>query len=360
MLIAVLAGIYYFRQAGGLALETGSAKPSKTASPPEDKDAAERLVKLNGLKQRWLEAQSRAGGGHKNTDEIRALAKESAESLLCSPESLLLLEFLSSRGFRASTHELRKQLAALFESDLAGEARRSLAEHSHRPAKSIQSLLEEWSYLAGRGCTAEELETFRTSLGNARWAVSAALGWNVRLAESDPVGAMTSVLQLLDSDVGSVMDNKVLPPLIDKIPSTWDLAAIEQLMPPATSEKSSDAINEGRTRLLMKWARLQPAATVNYVMEHPERVAPETMTRVTFAVLEVDYSGGLDWFKTLPAGPHLDAAAHAIVEHTYRTKPETATEYVALIQNQELRVKCIEQIRSAEAGKNHPPEMEGR
>ena len=82
------------------------------------------------------------------------------------------------------------------------------------------------------------------------------------------------------------------------------------------------------------------------------------MTRVTFAVLEIDYSGGLQWFKTLPAGPHLDAAAVAIVEHTYRIQPEIAIEYTAMIQNKELREKCSRQIQSAEGAKDAPPEME--
>ena len=168
---------------------------------------------------------------------------------------------------------------------------------------------------------------------------------------------MTSTLQLLDSGVNSYV-TQVLRLLIDNIPPEANFAQIESLLPPLNSETSSHEIEKGRLRLLVKWARSDPAAAANFVMENPERADANAIRQITHAVLETNYHGGLEWIEYFPAGPYLDAAARAAVMRTYRSSPEVAQRYASMIENEKLREQSMKEIENVLIGRRLPPERE--
>lgn len=352
-MIAVIAGFHASRQApyapGDVALRDPDQKLSSRATDPllpPDEKAAARALELARLKKRWLEVKDQA----KNhiTPELQALAMESAEALLCSNELLRLLEYLDGNDMVAFANVIRDRVPDLFDSDHGPEARKLLADLTHRPAyedEDILPMLGGWCYRAALSVDEEGLEAFRNSLGDQRFITTASFGWNVQLAKSDPAEAMRSTLNLLASGESTYLGDDLLPLVINNIPSETNFAEIESLLPPLNSEMNSSEIEKGRSRLLTKWAELDPAAVANFVIENPGRADPSEIKGITMAVMRNNWESGLEWVEYFPPGPYLDAAARAAVVKISRSRPEEALRYAAMIKNEELREQSMTEIQ---------------
>gem|GEM_PF-6327589 len=372
-MIAVIVGFQASRQApyasgdGDVALPDPDLKNQELSSRatdrllPPDKKAAARVLELARLKKRWLEVKDQAKT-YIFTAELQALAMESAEALLCSNELLSLLEYLDGNDMAFFAEAIRERVPALFDSDHGPEARKLLAELTHQPADGdLAPTLGGWSYRAALSVDdEEEFEAFRTSLGNQKCIMTASFGWNVQLAKSDPVEAMTSTLNLLASDEPTYMRNEVLKLLINNIPEETNFAEIESLLPPLNSKMNSREIEKGRSNLLAKWAQFDPAAAANFVIGNPERADPSEIKGITMAVIRNSWESGLEWVEHFPPGPYLDAAARAAVAQIHRSRPEEAQRYAAMIENEELREQSMTEIQKVIDDRGLSLPMEGQ
>jgi hypothetical protein len=371
LMIAVIVGFQASRQApyapgdGDVALLDPDLKYQKSSSRatdrllPPDKKAAARVLELARLKKRWLEVKDQAQTNI-FTPELQALAMESAEALLYSNELVRLLEYLDGNDMAYFAEKIRERVPALFDSEHGPEARKLLADLTHRPASGeLKFILATGSFRAALSVSKEEFEAFRTSLGNEEFAMAASYGWNIQLAKSDPVEAMTSTLLLLNSGVNSYV-TQILQQLISNIPEETNFAEIESLLPPLNSEMNSREIEKGRSRLLVKWAEFDPAAAANFVIGNPERADPSEIKGITMAVMRNNWESGLEWVEHFPPGPYLDYAARAVVVKTYRSRPEEAQRYAAMIENEELREQSMTEIQKVIDGRSLSLPMEGQ
>jgi hypothetical protein len=207
-------------------------------------------------------------------------------------------------------------------------------------------MLGGWSYRAALSVDdEEEFEAFRNSLGNQMFIMTASFGWNVQLAKSDPVEAITSTLNLLASGESTYLGDYLLPIVISNIPEETNLAEIESLLPPLNSKMNSREIEKGRSRLLLKWAQFDPAAAANFVIGNPERADPSEIKGIVYAFMENNGKRGREWAELFPPGPYLDVAARAVVTRYYRASPEIAQRYAAMIENEELREQSMTEIQ---------------
>lgn len=370
-MIAVIAGFHASRQAlsapgdGDVALRDPDQKLSSRASDrllPSDKKAAARVLELARLKKRWREVKDQAKSNI-ITPELQALATESAEALLCSNELLRLLEYLDGNDMATFADVIRDRVPVLFDSDLGPEARKLLADLTHRPAygdTNNMPMLSGWCYRAALSADEEEFEAFRKSLGNQMFIMTASFGWNVQLAKSDPAEAMRSTLNLLASREPSYMQGEALQLLISNIPSETNFAEIEALLPPLNSEMSTSEIEKGRSRLLTKWALADPAAATNFVIGNPERAGPSEIKGIVYAVMEDNPKGGREWVEHFPPGPYLDVAARAVVTQICLSLPEEAQRYAAMIENEELREQSMTEIQRVIDNRSLSLPMEGQ
>jgi len=372
LMIAVIVGFQASRQApyapgdGDVALLDPNLKYQELSSKvtdrlfPRDKKAAARVLELARLKKRWLEVKDQA----KLTPELQALAMESTVSLLCPRELLSLLEYLDGNDMANFAGAIRRRVPALFDSDHGPEARKLLADLTHRPADgdiTIMPMLGGWSYHAALSVDDEEkFEAFRNSLGNQMFIMTASFGWNVQLAKSDPVEAITSTLNLLASGESTYLGDYLLPIVISNIPEETNLAEIESLLPPLNSEMNSREIEKGRSRLLLKWTQFDPAAAANFVIGNPERADPSEITGITMAVIRNKWESGLEWVEHFPPGPYLDAAARAAIAQIYRSRPEEAQRYAAMIENEALREQSMTEIQKVIDDRGLSLPMEGQ
>ena len=151
-----------------------------SSSAPE---LSTRALDLQKLKRRWMAGRPIE---HMIRPEHVALAKESVESLLCSPELVELIEYLLKQpGMGGIEVAINDQVTQLFRSERAAEARQSLISLPGGLTRPDYTYCQRWSFDAGRGCPAEELDSFCMALGKGIMSQSARFGRNVALVKTD-------------------------------------------------------------------------------------------------------------------------------------------------------------------------------
>jgi hypothetical protein len=321
---------------------TQPAHAESGPTPSRDTRTAIRSQELARLKQRWLEIASDMDQHGAPTAEQTALVEETVASLLCSSEALELIAYLQDHQIRSAAHLICDEIARLFASPRAAEARSLLSGVHVEPSSESEVILEGWSFSAGRDCPASEFETFYHSLPNERCAQDVLFGRNMDLMATDPVAAIRSTLQALQQQVGSFLEGDSLKQQLVILPANSNFEEIDKLLPPLS--ESSSAIDSARSELVAKWAEVDPAAAANYVMASPDRMSPDKIGAIANVVLRKDLESGFDWVQTFPEGPYFDAAASAAIPFISSRWPEQSRQLAALIQDPKLRKAAAEYV----------------
>jgi hypothetical protein len=323
---------------------------TKVANPPVD-----RGKELERLKQKWLEV----GGGNDKLPEQNALAKESAEGLMCSPEMLELLKFLKSNKMGYAESMTDFEVKALFGTSRAAEARQRLTElpetaeiAGERSYKEGgETYRDEWSHAAGKTCPEDQFESFRTALNCKSCATEALYGRNETLMASDPQAAFTSSLEALKSRTPSISGRYGVMRLFEgELPAGIDFAKLEQQLPTDWPNEEADrpggeedAMTEIRGKLFWHWAEIDPAAAANHVMAHPDRLAPGLMEDIVGGYSYKHHNDITAWVSSFPAGPYFDAAARSAAVYA-RGEPGIG-ELIQKIQDPKMREKAVKRAR---------------
>jgi hypothetical protein len=360
-LLAVLAGLLLFRQQPRSAADTAGpdvksrAVGTKEREREEESNPQQRLLNqqrslrtknLERLKERWVEIGTSVQKNGLITSEHEALARETANELLCSDETVQLIEFLNERGMRFAEGLISKEVGNLFQSERAAEAREMLIGLSDKPTKGGHNFKEDWSYEAGRGCPEKDFELFRASLGSERCAQDALFGRNLGLVMRDPASAIASTINELALNRPSYRRAESLKQVILNLPQDVDFGGIEKLLPADDSKRKDSPVNTGRDELFRRWGWEDPAEAANYVMANPGRVGPEKITTIAESVVKRDLNAGVEWVQSFPEGPYFDAAAHSAIPYFADSYPEEAAELAALIRDPKMREQSLRIIRS--------------
>ena len=375
VVVALLSGamIYQFRKSP-TSPELGTASPQPRVSPHRTasrKTAAlteklarakadspvDRAKQLKRLKLKWLEV----GGGNQRIPEQEALAKESADLLMCSRETLELLRFLYEQKIEFAAMNLEWAVEALFRSPRAAEARKLLTELPEaakiaRDRGYTNGGRDYWSFVAGLTCPPEEFEAFRKALNCESCAQEALYGHNVELAKTNPMAALESSLKAFNSDVPSISGQSAIIELLEaEISAGFDWGAAEDLLEKGArmhvAEEGSyedPPITKIRETLFCKWGRIDPVAAANHLMDHPDRLPPELMHAVVGSygakyLLEDERAGKqavIAFVSQLPEGPYFDQAAFTA---TICVRGQDGVyDLIERIQDPELKQKAIE------------------
>jgi len=298
-------------------------------------------------------------------EEHRKLAEETVGELLCSQDTVDLIEFLELEGFGGATILFDDAVSKLLQSENSAKARHSLlalpigrrkiVPGTHGKVQTTK-YREDWSFDAGRGCPIDELDGFKEALGDRACAQNASLGAMMTLAETDQAGAISSALDLLKANDGSSKSNMILGQLIDLLPEETNFSEINALFPlKAGGETVADmtAVEQGRDKLFSRWAQKDPAAAANYVLEFPDQISPGFMTTIVSDFANKKPALALEWIQTLPEGPHFDNAAIAVVVTIAEFYPKEARDLVLLISDPRIReqqLQLVDGIRARAKG----------
>lgn len=314
-----------------------------------DSRAEKRRRALADLKRRWLAI----GNDNARTSDQDALAKESVELLSCSAETYELSNFLAEHGILYGEAVMGQRIEALFRSPRANEARELLAPilQPLQPGKQYAKL-EKWSNHAGKGCPAEEFAEFHASLKNRGCAQEAILGRSLGLMGSDPVAALEMAVPILESDVHSLTkENQLSRLFMTNLPSDTDFKTLESLLPVETPGEDRPvnwtSVEEGRQGLMNAWGKVDPAAAVRHVMDHPNRMPPRLLEDIVGAGQFGDSALTLRWVSELPPGPYYDAAAKGVAIYFRDYQPEMAREIVLKMTDPKLREEALEKLHQS-------------
>jgi RNA polymerase sigma factor (sigma-70 family) len=325
-----------------------SASPSERAGRSRNGELPVISPKdLASLRQRW----DVVGAAHAKdglvTDEYRALAKETAEVLLCGEEAIELIRYLEAHGMENAALVLEEGISLhLRSSPAAAEARRSLVGMSSKANTEAYMKLIIWSNAAGEGCPVDEFEAFHASLENESCAQEALFGRNKTLMQTDPEAAIRSALQAsLDPKIHSItwLENIKLLFWVE-LPDDLDFAKLEQLLPP-DRPGGHDPVALGRRDLIFKWGERDPAAAANHVMAHPHRLDVNLISQVVRAYAYKDAAGAAQWVADFPEGPYYDVAASSAARFTTAAAPLETEKLVLKIEDPKLRVEALETLK---------------
>ncbi len=372
--VAALAGL-----AGWGVHEWGQRKSGPTATPEvstalalpgksQDRASDERSARstrdqkpsrsqlLESLDQKWLEI----GGNNAKVTNQDALAAETVRLLGCGPELYQLVQILEKRRHLYGAAKIGEELSRLFHSTEAADARRTFASI---PEVSVagKQFSKEWSKLAGKGCSADEIDAFVATLKNEGCALEARFGRNETLMHSDPEAAVLSTLRALETGPQSRSRPECLKLLFwVKVPEGIDFAKLESLLPPdepdATAPKDDpssiffhrDPIRIGRQELYGAWAEADPQVALNHLLEKSDSPDTGALQQVTanFAASKPDLC--LAWLNGLPPGPVYDTAAASAAVYISRTQPEVAKELTLRIADEKKRKVALEALAESE------------
>ncbi len=284
------------------------------------------------------------------TQEHRQLAHDSIETLLCGSETLELIKFMEDHELVSGVSVINNAVSELLRSPRAAEARTSLIDalKEGEVVKTNDNPLEQWCYEAGRGCPDDELKQFSAEIKNQSFRLSALLGRNLAMADTDARKAVSSTLTLLaEKDNGCGMDGQSLCDQIAKLPSDSDFQEIERLFPVGSEENRSahSPIWSGYGILFGRWAREDPAAAANYVMANSERVGAEKIAGIAEVVALGDPLVALDWVQSFPDGAYFDQAASGVIPHIKDVHQKEALELAALISDPKLREEATKRTK---------------
>lgn len=313
---------------------------SRSAVPGAGLDS--RALQLIDLKKRWIRIGEHPPGLNSKDDSMyRAeLSKESARLLLCSVEAIELIQFLRKEGI---LNTVETQIKALFESDLAGEARQTLVSLPDETSVDGTNYRQLWSGPAGKGCPPEQFREFCSTLGDPVSVQEAVFGHNVAMVQTDPIGALTSTLRQIETGVASQTKSSSVRSLIQALPPGTDFEQVEKLLSTFGSDDQDSPFLGFRSGLVRVWAESDPAAAANYLMEHPDRFPTSNITIPAMAALARDLTTGIEWIQSLPDGPYFDAAADvAVTRLRQRGNSKEAHELASQIGDPATRRETME------------------
>jgi hypothetical protein len=330
---------------GGQDAGNRSASSARRARAFENEDPV-RGPELAALKKRWLAVQSELKSGNL-TKEHQALAAETVDRLLCSNEAIRLIEFLHANNMRTALPLMEEEMAKLFVSPRAAEARKLLIDLPDRKSPDGLGYRETWSYEAGRGCPESEFDAFCAALDDKAAAQNALLGRNLERVATDPEKAISSTVSQLLTKEHSTMIFDGIRQQMAKIPADADFERIEKMLPVEQGEdtKNTSPIHAGRNELLQRWAEVDPAAAANYVLDNSDRIGPERVGVIVGSVTRADWESGLEWTATFPEGPYRDAASAAVIPYIGDFKPQEALQLAETITDPKLREKSIALVK---------------
>lgn len=127
--------------------------------------------------------------------------------------------------------------------------------------------------------------------------------------------------------------------LIEALPSGTDFEKVSALLvtaeEPQVSVSPFTAIN---SKFIRTWAEIDPVATANYLMAHPDQFSGGDIVDPVGEVLRKDLTNGIEWIQTFPDGPFFDAAVDMAVSSLRdRGNPKEANALAAQIGDPEKR-----------------------
>ncbi|MBC7979726.1 MAG: hypothetical protein H7Y36_04095 [Armatimonadetes bacterium] len=328
---------------------TGGQSDSTNSRHGRYRDCPAESPALLALKERWKAIAPSLRTGI-ITQEHRQLAHDSIETLLCGSETLELIKFMENHELVSGVSLLNNAVSELLRSPRAAEARTSLivALKEGDVVQTNDNPLEQWCYEAGRGCPDDELKQFCAEIENPSFVLSALLGRNLAMADTDARKAVSSTLTLLAEKGNRCgMDGQSLCDQIAKLPSDSDFQEIERLFPVESEEDRTaySPIWSGYGILFTRWAREDPAAAANYVMANSERVGAEKITVIAATVARGDPLAALDWVQNFPDGAYFDQAAFGVIAYIKDAHLKEALELAALISDPKLREEAIKRTK---------------
>jgi hypothetical protein len=306
----------------------------------------ERLRALERLKTKWLamgpgpppnEDDGEASREEDpRADERAALAKESVEALLCSGELLDLVKFLRDRKMSPGPGGDLTWLVP-FLPPHGAEARRLLIEMAGKDVN--KDLLQRWSESAGLNCPEENFEAFHTALKreNKDCADRAMLLRNDVYVKTNPEAAITATLQILAEATNK--DAFHLGQQIEALPPETDFEAVGSVL--LQHDPGRGKFPGAWQKLFVAWGQHDFEAAADHVFNHQDSLPPEYLGYVAQGHPD------MEWVKTLPAGPYLDAAAAGIAAKFYYD-PALARTFAVLIGDPVVRANCIREIEAME------------
>lgn len=322
---------------------------------------AERQKKLVDLKQRWLdfhrslEVPGILGSNEANVRH-RELCAESYEALLCGSELVELIDFLKKEQIYNS---LDLSITKLFDSPRAAEARGMLVglpdtgtwvSLTARLASESEPFRERWSKQAGRTCPDEEFDAFVAALDDPNCAQEAQIGRDLGRATSDPAVAFASLLQVLAKEIPSESRNSCLYHFFDlELPEDTNFAELEAMLPedeaPEEGEIQQGPISTGRKELYREWASRDPEAAMGHLLGDPERATTGLVSQAVTACLELRREEVFLFLESLAGGPYGDQVLNVAANHMSGEDEPEAMRLAGKIQDEELRTRCLQQVR---------------
>ena len=306
------------------------------------------------LQKQWLEIWR---PDNEMTEKGHALAEESVRFLLCGEEMVSLMDFLKKNHFGDAVIKLYFEQAwkSLFKSDLAALARQSLVDsraNNYRP---------DWSYYAGSGCSAENVEMFCKALQDSTCQQNAKCGYFATLAERHPKEAVSGIYQEILKDPSGP---RVWGSLESAIASISTDARYDEILSTLNNTPSDDnefnvefgeMLQNPKKILFKKWANQNPAEVTNFIFSHQDQYGPETLAWVADAYSERNLKDAVAWLQDLPSGRYFDHAALSVSSRSLPHYPKQTIELVEMISDPNMKKIGLDMIKAEKlrAGKLH-------
>lgn len=334
-------------------IAANSFSKEPTISPPT---ASKNSPDLEFLKRKWLDYHKVNPENYITTDVHLALAKESVSLLLCTEETVALIEFLEKNNFPGDGL-ISQAVASLLTSERAAEARKALISMSIVTQATQQQSLgkernyrERWSFYAGRGCPEIEFADFCAALRDESCVQSAIFGRNLAAASVDPESAISNTLHAIHRNVFSSHQNEILKQILEELPPDVNFSQIEKLFPPVVAGADPlDPVSLGRDGLLKKWASADALGAVNYVLSVPERLGPKEVAVISAEVAKSNPGAGVTLAQEFPDGLYYDAAVGSLMPYISGSFPTQSRELASRIQDPEIRKTSFRVITEQEA-----------
>lgn len=318
-------------QEGGEGLPGARVKEERDAKPAPNRERLPRAAGLEEMKKRWVELEDPP-----SQERLKELAVESARLLFCEEEMLDLLEFLEVQVPHA-VFPILIEIKKLFGSDVAGEARESLARLSLE--RKFADHRSEWCIEAGKHCPGEAFGPLHERLMEREPTMAhlLMLGRNISMMKSDPLKAVESTLEVLEvSDLkADFLNNQLQYATLPK----QQMKGLEELIHRYESEARSFEL--ARNLILRRWGKSDLTSATEHVLSNQGRFSPNVMNHVA------EHNLDADWVRRLPEGGCRDRAASTTSSNlALHRRYAKAWELLDLIENQEIRELTRERIKA--------------
>lgn len=320
-----------WRAAGTPVLKPGSDLLAPPSTPQEG------LTELEQLK-RSLENYNTACNGWLSPD-FQQFVRQSFLRILGTPEMLDVMAWAEAEELRHLSVAIDVVLRRILRNPDAAEQRWKLIQvQPDARWRSIYAM--KYCWYAGEGCSREEFESLVEASSDPEVIRNLHLGWNLRLANTEPMAALTSTLAYYHQRRNGA--SHMLSELIGRLPPTSDFAAMEPLL--ARGGADEEDLEYHQMSFFQAWASADPGMAANYVLANPERLSPELMGHVLTPFARDQPAAAIAWVQLFPPGQHLDAAVSAVVVQIRETDPDTARALAARISDSEKRATSLDLI----------------